>query len=423
MTALLIKDITIADSGPNGGKTADILIENGVVREIGTINDPKADVIQGKGCCISRGWVDSLAYCGEPGEEWKEDLNSLANSAHAGGFTHVAAFCGSHPFPDKASAISSIVKKSAGLNAVILPYGTASKNREGKEIAELYDMKTAGAVAFTDGECLAMSESLKVRVMEYSANCGVPFVDFAAGKDFYSGGVMNDGVMSNSLGMRGIPAIAEINAVSSALRIADWLKTPLRIATISAAESVDLIREAKSRGMDITVSVAVMNLLFTDENLSEFNENFKVLPPLRTDRDRLALIDGILDGTIDAVCSNHQPQDSESKDVEFEYAAFGAASIQVVYPMLIEALGNKLSNELIAAVLYSGPMKLLNLNIEKIVKDSSANFTIFDPSKNWKLNAETNKSKSKNSPLFGKELKGSVVGTVLNGEWFPATLD
>lgn len=422
MNSILIRSVTIADPGSSlNGKTMDVLVKNGVFSVAG--KDPEAadTQIDGKGMFLSPGWIDSMAYCGEPGEEWKEDLGSLARTAAAGGFTKVAAFCGHQPFPDKATAITSILKKSQDLPAGILPLGAATKNREGKQMAELYDMRTAGAVAFTDGEIPINHSGLKARIMEYAANCGAPFIDFAYDPELNGSGTMHDGPVSNSLGLKGIPEIAEVNALSDAIRLAAWLKTPLRVACISTASSVELIRQAKKSGLEVYVSVPVMNLLFTDADLNTFDENYKVMPPLRLESDRNALISGLIDGTIDAVCSNHQPQDSENKDVEFDYAAFGAISLQVLYGMLLKSVGNKLSPDLLVNLLYYGPVKILGIVAESIEPGKTGDFTLFSNSGNSIVNKQNNLSKSSNSPVFGVELPGTVAGTIHNGKWNPKT--
>ncbi|MCC7298180.1 MAG: dihydroorotase [Bacteroidia bacterium] len=424
MSTLLLKNANIADpGGPFDGKKCDILITDNTIAQIDSQISANADqVIDVNGGFVSTGWIDGLAFCGEPGEEWKEDIRSLAAAASAGGFTSIATCCGNHPYPDKASAISSILRKAENLPANILPLGSATKKQEGKEIAEIYDMFNEGAVAFFDGDAPIQHAGLKTRIMEYTANCNAPLFLYPYNTDLATGGTMHDGIQSNSMGLKGIPSISENCETSANLELAAWLKTPARLIRISTAESVELIRQAKQNGQEVYAAVPVMNLLYTDEDLATFDENFKVLPPLRTNADRLALIEGLMDGTIDAVISNHNPQDSENKDVEFDYAAFGAITIQTVYGMLLKALETKCTAQLIANVLSKGPAKLLGLKVPYIQSGEKAALTVFATNGSWTFNQQTNFSKSKNSPVWGTEVSGSILGTVNNGNWFATNI-
>jgi dihydroorotase len=378
MSTLIIKNATIADPGNAlNGEKLHIFIENGVIKSISDKGDGVADqVVDAEGYYVSCGWIDTLAYCGEPGEEWKEDLNSLAAAAAAGGYTSVAAFCGNHPYPDKASAIASLVSASASLPCNILPYGTATKGREGKEISEMFDMKKAGAVGFFDGDSVLCNQGLKSRLLEYAKNCDVPLMLFPFNSDLAPGGMMHDGVQSNSMGLKGIPSICETAEVNANLELAAWLNTPLRLARISTAGSVERIRTAKKEGIQVTAITPAMNLLFTDSDLAAFDENYKVLPPLRTETDRMTLVAGLLDGTLDAVCSNHKPEDTENKDVEFEYAAFGAATIQNTFHILVQALGDKVTAEKLAQWLTHGPRKYLGLDATSLKVGEPADLTL-----------------------------------------------
>lgn len=418
MSTLIIKNATIADPGNAlNGEKLHIFIENGVIKSISDKGDGVADqVVDAEGYYVSCGWIDTLAYCGEPGEEWKEDLNSLAAAAAAGGYTSVAAFCGNHPYPDKASAIASLVSASASLPCNILPYGTATKGREGKEISEMFDMKKAGAVGFFDGDSALCNQGLKSRLLEYAKNCDVPLMLFPFNSDLAPGGMMHDGVQSNSMGLKGIPSICETAEVNADLELAAWLNTPLRLARISTAGSVERIRTAKKEGIQVTAITPAMNLLFTDSDLAAFDENYKVLPPLRTETDRMTLVAGLLDGTLDAVCSNHKPQDTENKDVEFEYAAFGAATIQNTFHILVQALGDKITAEHVAQWLAHGPRKYLGLDAARLNAGQQADLTLFQFAGAVHYTDALHKSKSNNNPMLHRELNGQVLGTVCRGE-------
>ncbi|MBL7812960.1 MAG: dihydroorotase [Bacteroidetes bacterium] len=418
MNSLLIRSVQIADpAGSWHGRTADVYVEDGVIVRIGTdLHQHAENIIQGGGACLSPGWVDALTFCGEPGEEWKETLASLASAAQAGGFTSIAAYCGTHPAPDSAAAISSVLQKASGLPVRILPLGATTVKEEGVDMAELYDMWKAGAVAFTDGEKPLSNNGLKARIMEYAANQNIPVYMYPFCRDLAPGGSMHEGKVSNSLGLKGIPVVSETIALESDLQLAAWLRCPLRIVKISSAAAVDRIRKAKADGADIRVAVAIDNLLYTDENLTAFDENHKVLPPLRTEKDREALWAGLNDGTLDAVVSNHIPQDTESKRVEFDYSAWGSAGIQTMLPALLRA-GNSPDIRVIVTALSYGPRKLLNLPVQTIQEGQPADFTLFSATTEWEFSGQKSLSKAVNIPMLGEKLKGLVLGTVLAGKW------
>jgi dihydroorotase len=229
--------------------------------------------------------------------------------------------------------------------------------------------------------------------------------------------MMHDGVQSNSMGLKGIPSICETAEVNADLELAGWLKTPLRLARISAAGSVERIRMAKKEGIQVTAITPAMNLLFTDNDLAEFDENYKVLPPLRTETDRMSLMAGLLDGTLDAICSNHKPQDTENKDVEFEYAAFGAATIQNTFHILVQAMGDKITAAHVAQWLAHGPRKYLGLDATALKVGEPADVTMFSFSGSVHFTDALNQSKSNNNPMLHRELNGKVLGTVCRGEW------
>jgi dihydroorotase len=422
MSSILIRSVTIADpKSPLNGKTTDLLIVKGKLEKAEKSISANADVeLDASGAMASPGWIDAFAYCGEPGEEWKEDIASLAAAGAAGGFTSIAALCGSHPVPDTAAAIAAICRKGQDIPARILPIGTATKDRYGKELAEYFDMQKAGAIAFSDGDIPVKDSGLRSRIMDYAANCGVPFLDFPFDPSLAIQGTMHDGVESNSLGLKGIPSISEASKVAEAIQIATWLKVPLRLSCISSSDSVALIRQAKKDGLQVFASVPVMNLLLTDADLKEFDENCKVMPPLRTEADRKMLLKALEDGTIDAVCSNHMAQDSENKDVEFDYAAFGANNIQAVHGLLLQAFGGKLSPDMLVQKLHYGPAAFLGTEARSIEVGNTLDLTIFSNTGSWQWTNGNNQSKSKNSPFFGKEISGRILGTVSQGNWYAA---
>jgi dihydroorotase len=418
MTTILIKSAQVIDiESAHHGKQTDIYIKDGMIEAMGTDLEVQADKeLNASGLVANTGWLDILSYCGEPGEEWKEDLNSLSRAAQSGGFTHVAVLAGNHPHPDHAAAISALQKAGEDLPVHILPLGNITQQAQGKDMTEFHDMAKAGAVGFSDGDHPISDTGLISRIMEYNAGLKLPVLFFPFDRKLAPGGRMHEGVQSASLGLKGIPAVSESAALEQILQIASWLKVPVRIIRISSAESVDLLRKAKAAGIDVKAAVPAFNLLFTDENLASFDENYKVLPPYRSERDRMALWQGLTDGTIDAVMSNHHAQDIENKAVEFEYAGWGASAVQTVLQAVTG--GGKPDLNLIAATLSSGPRKLMGLPRVSLNPGQPADITLFSPTTEWIFEPSFNYSKGVNQPLLGKTLKGSVTGTVKAGTWY-----
>jgi dihydroorotase len=419
MTKILIRSAQITDpeSAYNGRQT-DIFINNGIIESMGSDTGITADMeINASGLVANTGWLDILSYCGEPGEEWKEDLKSLSSAAQAGGFTHVAVLSGNHPMPDHAAAISALRKACDGLPVHILPLGNITQQAKGQEMSELHDMVRAGAAGFSDGDNPLSDSGIISRIMEYAAGLNIPLLFFPYDKKLAPGGRMHEGGQSAALGLKGIPSVSESVALEQILQIGAWLKVPVRVVRVSSAETVDVLRKAKAAGIDVKAAVPVLNLLYTDEHLGSFDENHKVLPPYRTEKDRTALWQGLTDGTIDAVMSNHHAQDIENKAVEFEYAGWGASSIQTVLQAMLG--GGRPDLNLIASALSSGPRKLMGLPKVSLNPGQPADITLFSPTAEWVFNPSQNYSKGVNQPLLGKTLKGMVSGTIKAGVWYP----
>lgn len=390
-------------------KKADVVIEGGIITSVGepgSLSDVSgARVISGDGRYLVPGFVDLNANFGEPGLETKEDLVTGCATAAAGGFTGVALQPNTQPPLHTRSEIS-FVKNSTRDNLVnIYPIGTITKNREGSELAELYDMKLAGAVAFSDGDKSLQHAGLMGRALLYSKGFGGKIFAFAENKAIAGNAKMNEGSMSTYLGMKGNPNMAEELMVSQYLFLARYNEASLHLSTISTSGSVSLIRAAKNEGLQVTCDVAAHHLLFTDEDLSGFDSNLKVKPPLRTSADRDALLEGLADGTIDAIVSQHSPHEIEFKNVEFEIASYGIAGLQTVLPILIRA---GLPLELIVEKLSTGPRRILGLHTNTLAEGSVADLVLINPDELWIFDKSSNRSKANNNPLFNTELKGKV---------------
>jgi dihydroorotase len=403
----LITDVKIVD--PNSRfnqKNCDISVENGVITAIDTeLSRDDKEVIDGKGCIISPGFFDINCSIGDPGYETREDVNTATAAAQAGGFTGIAVLPDSKPVVHSKGEVEYIINRAKHNLVDLHPIGAISRDMEGKELAELYDMQQAGAVAFSDGSKAITDDGFMSRALQYAKGIQGLLIVYPENKSIAGKSQVNESATSVLLGLKGLPSLAEEMQVSRDIFLATYHNAPVHISNISTAGSVSLIKRAKKDGVKISCDVAAHHLIFTEELLNDFDSNYKVKPPLRGKSDVKALIAGLKDGTIDAISSQHRPHEIEFKDVEFEIAAFGIIALQTVLPLLLKA---GLPAELIVEKLASSPRRLLGLTIPIINEGEIANFMVYDPLKTWTFNAENNYSKSANSPLFNKTLTGQV---------------
>jgi dihydroorotase len=415
---LLIQSVTVLHpESPFNGQTVDVLISNGKIAEIGKKIDgsnKNATIFDAKGQFLSPGFLDINANFGEPGLETKEDMETGCATAAAGGFTAVALMPNTQPPIHSKAEVSYLLNKSQNHLVDILPIGCISHHREGKEMAEMFDMQNSGAIAFSDGNKPVSNAGLMSRALLYTKSFNGLIFSYAEDQDIAAKGKMNEGVMSNFLGMKGNPSLAEELMVSRDLYLAEYNEARIHFSTISSHRSVDLIRKAKKAGVKVTCDVAAHHLVLSEDNLEGFDSQYKVKPPLRTKTDQKALIAGLKDGTIDAIVSQHTPHEIEFKDVEFEIASFGIIGLQTVLPL---ALKSGLSPEMIVEKLAISPRKLLGIAIPGFDLGISANFILINPTEKWTLNEKSNKSKSYNSPFMGQELTGKV-NLVYNNEQY-----
>lgn len=386
----------------------DVLIENGKITEIsnaGSITKDNAKVISAENMILAPAFFDLNVNFGEPGLETKEDMISGCAAAIAGGFSGVALHPNTLPPLQSRSEIAYIKSLEKDVMVDIHPVGTVSKDRKGENLAELYDMKLSGAIAFSDGNHTIQQSSLMSRALLYSKGFDGLIFSFAEDSSISGNTKMNEGVVSTMLGMKGNPNLAEEIMVARDLFLAEYNEAKIHFSTVSTAGAVRLIREAKSKGIAVTCDVAAHHLVLTDESVESFDSNFKVRPPLRTEIDRVALIDGLKDGTIDAIVSQHTPHEIEFKNVEFEKAEFGITGLQTALPLALKA---GLSLELIIEKMSINPRKILNIPQSELAIGANANFILFNPDEIWIFDKETNRSKANNSPYFNSELKGKV---------------
>jgi dihydroorotase len=405
---LLVKGITIVD--PNSEfnqQSCDVRIEQGKITVISKQLDhaKNEEIFEGKDLMISPGFFDLNCMIGDPGLETKEDMETGTAAAKAGGFTGIAVLPTTKPIVHSKGEVAYILNQAKNNLVNVYPIGAISKDLEGKELAELFDMQSAGAVAFSDGGKAIADDGFVSRALQYCLGFGGLLMLFPENKAIAGKAQVNESRNNVLLGMKGIPALAEEMQVSRDIFLASYHDAPIHISTVSTAGAVALIRKAKKEGVKITCDVAAHQLVFTEELLNDFDSNYKVKPPLRGKADQKALIAGLKDGTIDAISSQHRPHEIEFKDVEFEIASFGIISLQTVLPLLVQA---GLSASLIVEKLSINPRKLLNLPVPTIEVGAEANFVGYSLGQEWVYDATTNASRSKNSPLLGKRLKGKV---------------
>lgn len=410
----LIKRVTVIDPASSlHRKTVDLLVENGILRFSGPAATTQADqVIEEEGLMVSPGWMDVGAYVGDPGMEHREDLHSLREAAAAGGFSSVAIWPNTLPPIESKADVHYVLRQNAGKAVEVLPIGALSAKCEGKTLTEMIDMHTAGAIAFSDGLAPLQDGGLFLRALQYAKLFDGLVLNAPLDLNVAAGGQMHEGVMSTSLGLRGLPSLAEELMVHRDLEILAYAGGRLHLHGISAAGSIEQIRAAKNKGLRVTASVPVLNLVFTDEVLHQFDSNFKVQPPLREESDRQALLRALADGTIDFIYANHVPLDTEAKDLEFPYAEFGAIGLETAFALCRTYLADALPLDHLVRLFSINPRKVLGLDPTVIEDGAPANLSLFFPDKEWLYDERSIHSQSRNSPLIGQTLRGKPLGVV-----------
>ncbi|MFA9214159.1 MAG: dihydroorotase [Candidatus Methylacidiphilales bacterium] len=418
---LLILNATICfPASPFFNKVCDVLI---VGNQIDTIalsskktfanytKNKKNWITDAKNAWLMPSMVCLRSHSSDPGNEHKESLTSLSEAAIAGGFSTVCVLPDSDPTINNKSAVEYVINKSKQLSAQLLPYGTLSQKLEGKELSEMYDMHLAGAVGFTDANYAVKNSGLMLRALQYSQIFGGKIFTHAEDVHLSTGGRMHEGNISVLLGLKGIPAMAEEMAIKRDLELAKYANAPIHFSHISSKGAVEIIQKAKKQGIEVTCDVAVANLIFTDNDMLEYNANLKLNPPLRSKEDKKALWAGLMDGTIDAIVTDHFPQNVELKDVEFEYADEGMIMLQTALPLVLANAPKGFEINHVVEKLCINPRNIINLPIPELEKGSFFDFIIFDPNEKWILNDQTNKSKSRNTVFYNKEIKGKVLSS------------
>ncbi|MBI1781923.1 MAG: dihydroorotase [Sphingobacteriales bacterium] len=409
---ILIKGALITDpNSPHNGNKKDIFIENGIIRQIADNLSFNADtVISEKDCHASPGWMDLFANFCDPGKEHKESLETGAAAAAAGGFTEVLVTPNTNPAVHTKAQVEYIVQKSKALPVTIHPIGAVTKNIEGKDLAEMYDMYNSGAKAFGDGTNSIQSSGLLIKALQYVKTVDAVVIQVPDDKTIGSGGLMNEGIVSTRLGLPGKPAIAEEIMIARDIKLARYAESKLHFTGVTTKKSLEYINRAKEGGINVTCSVTPYHLFFCDEDLQSYDTNLKVNPPLRTKEEMLALREALKSGVIDCIATHHQPQHWDDKTCEFEYAQNGMIGLETAF-----AVTNSLQLipiEKWVEMMAVNTRKIINEQIPVLREGEKANITLFNPDTEFEFTATHIKSKSKNSPFIGKTLKGKVIGII-----------
>lgn len=417
---VLLREVTIVNGNDAlKGQKKDILITDGRIARIGDrLEAPQgATVFHHPGACVSVGWVDMKANFRDPGHETEESISSGLAAAAAGGFTGVVLMPSTTPVVQSKTDVEYLIGKSSGHAVSVYPAGALSVNREGKDITEMYDMKQAGAVAFTDDKRPVTDSGLMMRALQYSGNLNALVISYADDAHISGKGMVNEGVPAVVAGMKGAPAFAEELMVFRDIRISEYTGVPVHFSTLSTAAAVERVREAKGNGGRITAEVTAHHLYFDDTVIPQFDSNHKVKPPYRSTGDRDALRKAVADGTIDVICSDHSPEDLESKEVEFDFAAYGIIGLETAFAVARTALGTQVPVSRLADCFSVNPRRILNLGGTTIAEGEPACLTVFDPEMKWTYASESIRSRSANSPFIGVELQGKPLAICNNGRF------
>ena len=414
MTQVILKQAKIIDaSSPFHNQVMDIKIENGTItqieKEIATTSG--FEVVNVPNLHVSKGWMDSSVSFGEPGYEDRETIENGLKVAAKSGFTAVALQPNSNPTIDNQAQVRFVLDRAKNQATTLYPIGALTKGSEGTDLAELFDMKNAGAIAFGDYKKALQNANLQKIALQYVQDFDGMLISFCQDSTLKGVGIANEGVISTKLGMKGIPALAEELQVARNLFLLEYTGGKLHIPTISTQGSIKLIKEAKAKGLKVTCSVAVHNLVLNDEMLMGFDTRYKVLPPLREEATRKALVEGVLDGTIDCITSDHNPLDIEHKKLEFDLAKDGTIGLESAFGALLTILPFEVAVEKLNA-----NKLVFNVENPSIISKNKADISLFTTEDDWTFRKENILSKSKNSDFLGQKMKGKAIGIYNNGQ-------
>lgn len=414
---ILLRQVLVADAtSPFNGTIQDIFIQNGAIQSIEqSIEAPAGTtVVEADGLAVSPGWVDIFAHFCDPGLEFRETLDSGAQAAAAGGYTHVFTLPNTLPVVHNKTQVEYIVQQSARLPVTLRPLGAVTKAIEGKELAEMYDMQNSGAVAFSDGIYPVQSPGLLLKALQYVKAFNGVVIQVPVDSSIGQHGLMHEGIVSTRLGLPGSPALAEELIIHRDIELLRYTGSKLHITGVSTAKSMELVKQAKAEGLQLTCSVTPYHLNFCDEDLQSYDTNLKVNPPLRTREDMLALREAVQQGWIDAIASHHLPQNWDHKTCEFEYAKPGMTGLQTAYAAVQTAVPG-LTAQQVTALFGANARTIFALPAAGLQVNNEADITLFQPGGHTQLTKQNNRSKSFNSAFLDKTLNGRVIGIIHKG--------
>lgn len=414
---VLIKQATIVNAAsPFNGKVKDIIITNGFISSIADSLLPKPNdtVIEQQGLHISIGWMDIFAHFTDPGFEYRETLQSGIAAAATGGFTAVMLLPNTKPTIDTKTQVEYIAKNANNNIVTLYPIGAVTKNTAGKELAEMYDMQAAGAIAFSDGIHPIQQTGLMLKALQYVKPFKGTIIQVPDDTSIGANGLMHEGIISTQLGLPGKPAIAEELMVANNLKLARYADSQLHFTGIASAKSLAYIQKSKATGIAVTCSVTPYHLFFTDDDLQTYETNLKVNPPIRNAADKQALIDALANNIIDCIASHHIPQHYDAKVCEFEYAKNGMIGLESLFGVVGLLVNEQFTLPQLIDKLTVQPRTIFNVEIPQLAVGAKACITLFNPNTTYIFSEEMIQSKSKNSPFIGKQLKGKVIGTIHN---------
>ena len=413
---VVLKNGTIIDPFHNSEKKGDIHIENGKIKAVGKISTPKSsEIIDCKNLNITHGFFDLHVHFREPGGEDKEDLNSGSLAALAGGFTGVCTMPNTNPPIDSPESIRYIIDRSEECPVNIFPIGAVTKSQKGKEITEMGTMINEGAIAFSDDGVPIGDAKVMQNALEYSSMFDKPIINHAEDECLKCDGVMHMGKVSTNLGLPSSPGITESSMVRRDLEIAVYAGARLHVPHVSSFRSVEHIKALKKKSEKISAEVTAHHLFFTDEDLVSYNTNLKVAPPIRSKKDKKALIEAVKSGAIDCIATDHAPHTIEEKEGTFDIAPFGMIGLESCFGAVNKVLtkDNKISHLELIKLLTVNPRKIMKLNQDLFKEGTNAEIAIYDPNIEWKFSLENIYSKSKNSPYLNRGLKGKIESTIV----------
>lgn len=407
---ILLKSVTVIDpSSPLHRQTTDIVIQNGFIVEAGQLQTQADEILNVEGLHVTTGFTDVFSHFCDPGFEHKETLESGARAAAYGGYTDVLVLPNTTPVIHHKSAVEYIVQKTTSLPVSLHPVAAVTKNTEGTELAEMYDMQSSGAVAFSDGLRSIQSAGIMLKALQYIKAVDKTLIQLPEDLSVSAHGLMSEGVASTRLGLAGKPAIGEEMMISRDIELAKYTGSKLHITGVSTAKGIWLIKQAKQSGVSVTCSVTPHHLFFTDDDLAEYDTNLKLSPPLRTHQDQEALKEAVMDGTVDGIASHHNPQHSDDKVVEFEYAKPGMINLETAFGAVRTSMP-QLSLERLNQLFSLSPRKIFGLPPYTVNIGKQAALTLFLPNEEW--TPQLFQSKSKNSAFAGKKLRGKPLGII-----------